>query len=377
MQNELMNEGNPQFNIERNIISIEEENKEQYQYGLDIIRFAAMVLVVIFHGLILNTLIITIIDSLPLLLSEMMFCISYSCNGLFMMLTGYLKKNKKPSLSYYAKLPQFLVEYGICYIVCGLFHIYYLKEELTIKQVINGIFTFGDVTHVWFVKMYIGLFLFSPFLNILYINIRTEKEKYLFITVLITVYSLPYSYTNFGWRWYEDGYCVMYYFIGCFIREYQPSFNRFYCICFIIIIAIIQSLVPIYNPKVTVHNFYNIGCVITTTLLFILFYKLKVKKMNNFCKFFRKITDCSFSFFLLNHIFEMIFYYHIFPEKGYDTFMKRLPHIIYVIPIISIAGIVCSLITHTITLYIIKLGFYVLDNIKRCLKGNNNIYNPS
>lgn len=350
----------------------EEEKKEQYQYGLDLVRFAAMFLVVCYHAQVLNYLPQTPINSFAIFLCEIGRFISYSCNGLFMILTGYLKKNKKPCGSYFYKLTQFIIEYILCSIACAVFRVYHVKENLSKQQILNGLFLFNDVIHGWFVKMYIGLFLFSPFLNILYNNIKSVKVKYELMIVLIIEYSLPDTYYLFGWVYWGNGYPILYYFIGCFIKDFQPSMNKLNNISLIMICAIIQSLLVKYSVHTTLINFNNFGCVIISTLIFILFYDLKAEKKNCVCKMFRKITDTSFSFFLLDYFFEQVFYQERFTRKGYDTFMERLPHLLYVVPIAVVGGIICSFITHFLTIFIMKILDCVINMFKDCYKRKEN-----
>lgn len=188
-----MNEEKDQSKSE-SLHSSEEEKKQQYQYGLDIVRFTAMFFVVTFHAQLFNFLPYTKIETPVLFLCSICTYISYSCNGLFMILTGYLKLNKKPSGLCFYKIIQFIIEYILCSIACVFWRVYKAKEKLTAQQIINGLYVFTDVTHGWFVRMYIGLFLLSPFLNILYNNIKTPKIKCEFLAVLIVVFALPQTY---------------------------------------------------------------------------------------------------------------------------------------------------------------------------------------
>lgn len=82
-----MNENKDESKRE-NIQSLEEEKKGEYQYGLDIVRFIAMFLVVTAHAGAYNNILLTKIDTALLFLCNMFVYISHACNGLFMMLTG-------------------------------------------------------------------------------------------------------------------------------------------------------------------------------------------------------------------------------------------------------------------------------------------------
>lgn len=160
----------------------------------------------------------------------------------------------------------------------------------------------------------------------------------------------------------------MYCLIECLIREYQPTMKRIYIVSLVLLIAVIQALLHKYSTQTYVDNCYNLGCVIITSLIFLLFYDLKAKKKNCLCKIFRQIADISFSFFLIQYFFEQLFYFDTFAKKGYNTFMKRLPHLFYAVPVAVVGGVACSLVTHLLSVYIMKILDYIIYKFKECYK---------
>lgn len=99
-------------------------NKEkEYEYGLDIIRFFAMYFVILFHSYAHNYYGQTRINTIALFFIAMPKYLSYSCNNLFILLTGYLKAEKRPTLSYYSKIISFIIEYLICSVVLITFRV--------------------------------------------------------------------------------------------------------------------------------------------------------------------------------------------------------------------------------------------------------------
>ena len=75
--------------------------------------------------------------------------------------------------------------------------------------------------------MWIGLALLTPFLNYLWKAIPSLKEKLLLIISLFVMTSLPDLCNRYGMYVFpayfaKACYPLMFYFIGTFIREYQP-----------------------------------------------------------------------------------------------------------------------------------------------------------
>lgn len=167
----------------------------------------------------------------------------------------------------------------------------------------------------------------------------------------------------------------MYYFIGCFIRDYQPNLKKHYLVLWIVIIDIAQTLIRKYSVKVFVESYNNLGCVILSTLIFLIFYNLKAKRKNCFLKVFRKVTDTSLSFFLLSYIFDLIFDANIYGKRNLDTFMKSLPFLFITVHVNFLGSIIMGYFTHNITLLVVKSIHYMYEIFEKLYKipeNNNN-----
>ena len=88
----------------------------------------------------------------------------FTCNGLFMLLTGYLKCEKPLSKGYYRSLLPILVGYGLTCLVSFPIRHFVLNEKLTLWQWLEKMVTFGN--YAWYIEMYIGLILISPLINL-------------------------------------------------------------------------------------------------------------------------------------------------------------------------------------------------------------------
>ena len=113
----------------------------------------------------------------------------FSCNGLFLLLTGYLKSTKPFTKDYYKGLLPILVGYALtCMITYPIRH-FALGEELSIFEWIGIFVTFSNYS--WYLEMYLGLILFSPILNLALERVRDEKTLLTLAGVMIVLTALP------------------------------------------------------------------------------------------------------------------------------------------------------------------------------------------
>lgn len=162
------------------------------------------------------------------------------CVPLFLLLTGYLMKNKKVSIGYYTGIGKVIFVYLLSTAAMLLFRKFWLNEPVTVFSAFENIFTFQQYS--WYVEMYIGLFAVIPFLNVLYGNLDRRGKK-LLISVMVFVTVLPTTFNSFDWfagltapdvppqpfafkifpDFWTNLYPVTYYFIGAFIGENREA----------------------------------------------------------------------------------------------------------------------------------------------------------
>ena len=146
----------------------------------------------------------------------------FSCNGLFLLLTGYLKSTKPFTKEYYKSLLPVLLGYGLtCLITYPIRH-FALGEKMNIFEWVGNFLTFGN--YAWYLEMYIGLILFSPVINLALRQIREEKQLLGLAGMLILLTALP-SVTDLDLipDYWVSFYPVTFYVIGAVIRRVQPE----------------------------------------------------------------------------------------------------------------------------------------------------------
>jgi len=160
----------------------------QREVGLDIIRSTAIFSVVSIH-LFLNTdFYLRVYSGFDLGIQVFFHSLFMVCVPLFMMLTGYLLKNKVMSQDFYKKGISICCFYLIYVCLVLLYKVIAYKETFSIRDIFDSILSFSGRNYFWYIKFYLILYMFIPLLNWLY----------------------PAAY----------------YFIGCYISEYRPIVKK-------------------------------------------------------------------------------------------------------------------------------------------------------
>ena len=320
--------------------------------GLDILRSVATLFVISVHYF-LNT----AFYSMPVAGKSMFIMIGmrwlfYICVPLFLLLTGYLNCNKKLEKGFYKGCFPIIETYLIISLLTILGRIFVLGETKTILEYIMGIFNFTTIGYAWYIEMYLGLYLLIPFFNILYKNLESKKNKLILITVLLAICSLP-PLTNgfvvgsirldiFPDYWVAI-YPILYYFIGCFIREYQPKVAPKYLLIGIVGTLFLETLISYFyymsigNFNTSIFESYNaLPTIIISTLLFLLLYQIKFKSpWKN--KIITNISIASLDMYLFSFIVDQVIYSYFFDRNLRDP-LSLLKSFFIIVPSVFITS---------------------------------------
>ena len=141
-----------------------------------------------------------------------------------MLLTGYLKCEKPFSKSYYRSLLPILVGYGLTCLVSFPIRHFLQGEQKSLSQWLELAVTFGN--YAWYIEMYIGLLLISPFINLALGQLKEPKQLYWAAGTMFLVSALPsITAINLIPDYWTSLYPVTYYVIGAVIRKLQPNFK--------------------------------------------------------------------------------------------------------------------------------------------------------
>lgn len=239
------------------------------------------------------------------------------CVPLFLILTGYLRAGRTWSKGYYRGLGRILLTYVLCSLACLAFRAFYLKEALTALDWVRGIFHFSGAPYGWYVEMFIGLYLLSPFLNAMW-GALEEKAKTALLLTLFALTFLPtllnlLQHTRFYIRllpdWWSDLYPVAYYMIGVALRERPLPLKWPKALA----LALLSSLAgaalhireaagtPLAFAEVTYWN--GFFTVITAVLVFSALWQWKVERWSGVLRRgVMKVAELSFAIYLISYI---------------------------------------------------------------------------
>ena len=318
-------------------------NPSQRICGLDLIRVCAIFFVIAGHFFSLNTSFRNVpFTGISMFIQSMMNSIFSVGVPLFIMLTGYLNINKTPTKKYYKNMIRVLVAYVIFSIATIAFRKFYLGENLSMVQWTLMILNYSAIPYAWYIEMWIGLALLTPFLNYLWKAIPSLKEKVLLIISLFIMTSLPDLCNRYGMYIFpayfaKACYPLMFYFIGTFIREYQPTIRSLYGV---IIILAITLITPLFNI-IIYHGTHDIveitggpSGVFHTWIAIAIFLMLYRKDVTNL-SVKRWITHCStvsLKMYLCCYIFDQL-YYPYFKEHFYVTQSQFLSWFFVIVPL--------------------------------------------
>ena len=258
--------------------------------GLDIIRSFAILFVIAGHFLMNTSFNSSIFEGGSLFIqavAKMLFIIGVP---LFILLTGYLNTNKSINKKYYKGGVRVIISYLLFSLITIIFRKYYLHESLSWIQWGLKVLDFSAIPYGWYIEMWIGLFLLTPFLNLLYKAIPDQKQKLILIGTLYIMTALPDLLNRYGVHlvpgFWQQCFPLTFYFIGAYIHEYKPTIRKGWAWMIILGICLIN---PIFN-LIFIHNHTLVQIcgnsngvfgIPIAVLFFLLFYQLDIhSKMN-------------------------------------------------------------------------------------------------
>lgn len=170
---------------------------QQRQSGLDLIRVTGFFLVTLFHAFLYNGYYGQPQVGFAMWSAGVARSLSMACNGLFMTLTGYLHYGKRSLSGAVRGLGPVLLGYALAAAFSIPVRHFLLGQQESLSVWVTRFFGFRGVYYGWYVEMYIGLALLSPFLNRL-LEALPDRELCLLTLVLLFLTAVPGA-TPWSW----------------------------------------------------------------------------------------------------------------------------------------------------------------------------------
>ncbi len=332
--------------------------------GLDIIRCLAIFSVIAGHFFVLNTPFRETIFDASGMFGQGLVYLLFNATGvpLFIMMTGYLNAHKvECNRKYYKGMKRVLISYLLFSVITILFRKYYLYEDLTWIQWGLKILDFSAIPYGWYIEMWIGLYLLTPFLNLLYKAIPTQKQKLILLVTLYVLTALPDLLNRYGLHlvpgFWQSVFPLTYFFIGSYVREYEPELKGKKIVVAIIAILAICAINPVFTMLFAKeHTMIQIAGgsngvfgTIVAVLTFILLYKIDIRNVWT-KKVLTHISLLSLDMYLCCYIFDKIFYPYFIDRYFVDQTQFGI-YFFVIVPLVFVA----SLLTAQIKKWIFQL----------------------
>lgn len=309
--------------------------------GLDLIRSFAILFVITGHFWLNTPFKDTIFEGTALFIQSIFRMFFGIGVPLFLLLTGYLNTNKTVSKRYYKGCVRVLVAYLFFSVVTILFRKYCLHEDLSWTKWVLKILDFSAIPYAWYIEMWIGLFLLTPFLNMMYKAIPTRRGKQILILTLYVMTALPDLFNRYGLHlvpgFWASCYPLTFFFVGTYIREYSPRVDRWKLWLLILLGCLIN---PVFNVLfVQNHSLIQIaggpwgvfGTIIAVAF-FLLFYQTDFKAPI-VRKSLTKISLLSLDMYLCCYIFDA-WVYPYFMERYFVNQSQFGIYFFIIVPIL-------------------------------------------
>lgn len=325
--------------------------KKQRSAGLDIVRSIAILFVIAGHFFMNTGAHDTVFTGLWIFPQGILRTLFKTNVPLFLILTGYLNLNKTVNRSYYKGMIAVILSYIFISVVTIFFRIHFMDEHLSIVKWILKITDFSAINYAWYIEMWIGLFLLTPFLNILWKNISTKRHKLVLIGTFYLLSALPDMFNRYGVHlvpgYWEATYPLAFYFIGSYIREYQPHTRKLSLILLILGCCLINPLfnflfVKNHSMIQVIGDGNGIVGIPLAAMVFLLLYRIDVNR-----KWLRKalesISRVSLDMYLASYMFDLAAYSYFRPYISVNPEQSIIWFFI-VVPIVFIESYIFAIL---------------------------------
>lgn len=338
-------------------------NTKDRMFQLDIVRSLAIFFVISVHFISYIGFYEQNVSGLVQYVIVLVRVVFITCVPLFLLLTGYLMKNKTIQKEYYFRILEILLTYLVCGAICQIVLFVTKGTDYSSVEGILSFFSFKATPYGWYIEMYIGLFLLIPFLNVLWKNLNTKQKNVLIITLIFITASASifnvFDFTQTKWwigsvhnsskiiqSYWTIIYPLTYYFLGCYFEENKDYIKRvkvIYLIGFIILFGTINYF-KYYNNKFLMLEDTSYGgyqAMIISTLIFLLCLKIE-KSPNTIKKFAALISKFSLEMYMLSFVTDKVVYFVL--NKFISNYSIKALSYFLIVPIIFFITLIFSYI---------------------------------
>ncbi len=276
--------------------------------GIDLLRCVGLLFVTGFHFFLFNGFYHTPQTGWAMLAADSARWLFFSCNGIFMTLTGYLKSVQPLSRRYYRCLVPVLLGYSLASAISIPVRHLIFGDVQTIDVWITRFFSFGGCYYGWYVEMYVGLLLLSPIFNLAMERLHSSRQLLWLAGTMVAVTALP-SITELSLvpDYWTALYPLTYYVLGAIIRRLSIKIRPWQGLSVAAFTAIGLGIVTLSSSNGTISESYGQsfgGFWITLIVLcvFLSLYHLSIGR--RFTQVLAWASGGCFEGYLLSHLLD-------------------------------------------------------------------------
>lgn len=354
-----------------------EVGKNNRNSSLELLRIICMIFIILYHYVIHGIMVIDIqhMSTFNGILTCIMLTGGRLSCDVFVLITGYFLIKQKFNVKRILKLIIKLCIYSVSiYIILRCFNLVDTDTKTLKEQLLSMVY--GN----WFVVHYVIIYILSPFLNKM-INCLDKVSHFRLICILILVWSIIPTFTEFTWSFSSiDAFLVMY-IIGAYIRLYSignkdNKLNILILSIGLVLLTIISvfmsyKMSPFQNAKDFFWNLNNLFMVIVAIYLFKVFQNMEfVNRPINY------IAGSVLGIYLIhdNNILRPIIWFKIYNNMKYINSNYYIFNVIIKLVCIFIA---CLIIDKIVTKILDFTVYKLIDKLKfeKLKKFYNNVEN--
>jgi len=312
-------------------------------FGPDVVRVLALILLLWLHFFLRNGFYSQPVNTTAMTIAAAGRCVFMCCIPLFLMLTGYLKCGKEWKKGYYASLLPILISWVIVSVICLWYKIHVAGQEKTAWQWLCEFFEFKLANCSWYLEMYIGLLLVSPFFNMAWNRLGQGEDARHRHTAMVAVFVfltfLPNTVNGISLdgeavlnilpNYWTSLYFFTYYLIGCWIRTYQPKINSVLCFAVAAAVALCFGVINRYTGGAE-GDFYegfnisysHLGTATIAVSLFLGTYRLECKQ-GWIRKTMAVLSGVTLEMYLISCVFDQKLYVLHRGQYGAEEYLTR------------------------------------------------------
>ena len=291
--------------------------------------------------------------------------ICMACVPLFIIVTGYLNKNKIWSKKYYLNIGRVYLLYSLAMFILTLVDNKYVINTTLFKTTLINILNYKY--YGWYITMYVGLILLAPIINIAFKNMDESTRKYAVINIILAI-SIPVTladlFSNVRYsilsyilpNWWYYTWPLMYYIIGVVFSYNKNILKDFFSnskILFWLTLIISTSLYSYIDIHWESRPHVNIFIVIITTCIFSWLLSLDINIPEKIKPGIIFISNNTLLAYLLSYIVDNIIYPYVNQISNINVRFSLFPIIVILnfiltILLVIIVRIVLSILKKSI-----------------------------